>query len=148
MSSLIREIENTWKSFEIPFTVSAKTYDDEGLSELLLGKNFLDVVDEKLLNQPNYFTFQNDNSFRYYFSAYMIAILRKLPSNGNVIESMEFALTAPKMDIHRNSYFNRVGLFNKNQLMCILNFLNVLVSRGEVDLNSDSIKCIELLLEI
>ncbi|MCE0559422.1 hypothetical protein [Motilimonas sp. E26] len=126
---LLRKIVRVWDALEVPKIVSVDTYDDEGACVIFSGSRFDEHSDETINCHLSSFTFMTDESFRYYFGSLLITAIR---DGGESIEVMALHLEAPKGDISRPSFSQKIGGFSAEQLECIREVLEVLINRGDM----------------
>lgn len=126
---LLRKIVRVWDVLEVPEVVSVDTYDDEGAESIFSGSRFDEHSDETINYHLPSFTFMTNESFRYYFGSLLITVLR---DGGESTEALAFHLEAPKGDVNRPSFAQKIGGFSVEQLECIQEVLAVLINRGDM----------------
>ncbi|WP_434340855.1 hypothetical protein [Motilimonas cestriensis] len=126
---LLRKIARVWDALEVPKVVSVDTYDDEGAGLIFSGSRFDEHSDETINCHLSSFTFMTNEAFRYYLGSLLITSVR---DGGESTEVLAFHLEAPKGDISRPSFVQKIGGFSVEQLECIRDVLEVLINRGDM----------------
>ncbi len=142
---IIRIINRAWSEYETPVQVSSETYDDEGTHELFHGTRFDHASRDDLWMNTSSLTFFTDSAFRYYLASYLIFVVKRKQEFPEVLGALKNHLSAPKGDVLRPSYADRVGKLTLEQKQCVLTVLESAASSDLIESDDAAISSIRKL---
>lgn len=104
--------------------------DSEGAVDAFVGKTWQQLDDVKIDYHSAALGYFSATAFVYFLPAFMSAGIRN--PNLGVSDQVIWRLTPPKMDVLRQSYFNRWKLFSSPQRAVIVEFVRHLETRGRL----------------
>ncbi|MGR9052259.1 MAG: DUF6714 family protein [Gammaproteobacteria bacterium] len=137
------QIIGCWAKEEAPMNASLHTYDDEGTNARFRGTSFDMSSNLELWKYTSSLTFFTNEAFRYYLASYLLYVIRRQNNYLEVVTALKTHLSAPKGDVTRSSYAERVGMLNKHQKACVLDVLEKLISDGVIEKDDPAYRSIK-----
>lgn len=133
----LSKIYKAWEDLEPPNIICDSPWDD-GCSDVFLNRTFNSFSNEEIQLNSSCLNFFNAVALRYYIASFLICA--NVSCKGHIAEALDNLFAAPKIDINRPSYKFIVGLFTKDQLVCIEETIKNNIQNGALEHDCNSIQ--------